>query len=140
MQSTLFRPEAPAAIWAFDDGGFIAIAEGTATTTRDLTLVPGARMYVELSDARLPPGRMDGVEATPEQKVFGEGASLRITAPDGTVLVQRKGLTRGWGPWSWHAVKPGRYVVRAEFPGGEVIEHAIDAEAGKEARLPGALK
>ncbi len=140
VQSTVFRPEGGAAIWAIEDGPFVRIAEGAGTTTRDFTLVPGAQMYVELSDARLPPGRMEGVEATPEQRAFGAGTSLRITAPDGTVLVDRKGVTRGWGAWSWHAVKPGRYVVRAEFPGGEVLEHAIDAEAGKEARLPGAPK
>ena len=140
VQSTVFRAEGAPATWAFDDGGFVTIGEGAGTTTRDFSLVPGAPMYVELSDARLPPSRMEGVEATPEQKTFGEGTSLRITAPDGTVLVDRRGLTRGWGPWSWHAVKPGRYVVRATFPGGEVLEHAIDAEAGKEARLPGAPK
>ena len=136
----MFASLAAAAIWALEDGGFFTIGEGAGTTTRDFTLVPGAQMYVELADARLPPGRMEGVEATPEQKAFGGGTSLRITAPDGTRLVDRKGVTRGWGSWSWHAVKPGRYVVRVEFPGGEVLDQAIDAQVGKEARLPGAPK
>lgn len=52
------------------------------------------------------------------------------------MLVERKDVTRGWGPWSWHAVKPGRYVVRVTYPAGEVLEQPIDAEVGKDARLP----
>ncbi len=127
-------------IWACEDGGFLSIPDGAATATRDLTIVPGARMYLELSDERLPPSRMMGEAATPEQTAFGAATSLRVTAPDGSVLLDRKDVTRGWGPWSWHSVKPGRYLVRVTFPGGEVSEQAVDAEVGKDARLPAPQK
>lgn len=108
----------------------LVIKEGAEAITLDLRLLAAGTISLQPRDKRLPPAPWSSEASTIEQSKFGKQTRVTLTASDGTVLLNRVGVSRNGGVWGNQFVLPGRYVARLELPGEEPKDQTVDVEAG----------
>lgn len=124
-----------ASVWVPDRDDPVVVPEGRPEVEVEVAVVAAGVLRVRADDPRLPPAPYEGV-ATAEQRAFGAGCTLTITAPDGHEVRTAPSLAAGL-PLEFQQVslRPGTYTVRLTLPGGEVDRRTVEVEAGAYARV-----
>jgi protocatechuate 3,4-dioxygenase beta subunit len=115
---------------AFDPPTRLVVKAGARDVAFDGTLVPAARLEVEVACARLPEAGGPDSALTPAQRETHAGARLEMRNAAGDIVAERPRLDAGW---SSYVLPGGVYVVRVEVPGAEPVEKTVVVEEGKDA-------
>jgi hypothetical protein len=118
-------------------GPLLLLREGTGEVRLDDELVAAGTVTIGPMDPRLPLSHVSP-PPTEAQVAFGAATRVRVTAADGTTVLDVTGVERGGiaGNANVLHVAPGRYVARLDFPTGEAKEESLTVEAGKWVQFP----
>lgn len=122
--------------WALETGPLIEIPADRDAVDLEATLVRGASLHILPKRGEFPGDWRDRREVSPAQQRLADGCRVQVLAADGAVVVDHTGGFQGprW-PFRGLHLRPARYVVRAQLPGGIVHELAVDLAAGDQVDL-----
>jgi hypothetical protein len=113
--------------------GTIVVPGEAGEVAIDIDFVLAGMISFAPTDPRLPPPPYDSSRpATAEQAKFGAATRVRLTAGDGTVLLDHVGARQGGLLHHSGTITllPGRYVARIDYPGGESLDEPVALEPG----------
>ncbi len=118
--------------------GTVVVTGESAEIAFDVDFVPAGMITLEPTDPRLPPPLWEERPVTEAQARFGAATRVRVTADDGTVVLDRTGAFQqglydpagAIGGSKTLTLLPGRYVARIDYPGGESLEETVVLEPG----------